>query len=102
ESGKGKDAPTHGLPACVLLTNDGREVEGYEDYPFEKWPESYNQNDGGYMEEVGEGEVIYKINFDNAYHLKYREQARGQVAKDVVTEKYILGMRILMLGFEQA
>jgi hypothetical protein len=28
--------------------------------------------------------------------------ARGDVARDVVTEKYILGMRILMLGYEHA
>jgi len=46
--------------------------------------------------------VLYKINYDNAYYIKYRNQQRGQVAKDAVTEKYILGMRILMLGFEHA
>jgi hypothetical protein len=28
--------------------------------------------------------------------------ARGDIARDVVTEKYILGMRILMLGYEHA
>jgi hypothetical protein len=28
--------------------------------------------------------------------------ARGEIARDVVTEKYILGMRILMLGYEHA
>ena len=27
---------------------------------------------------------------------------RGDIARDVVTEKYILGMRILMLGYEHA
>lgn len=45
---------------------------------------------------------MYKINYDNAYHVKYRLTARGDVARDVVTEKYILGMRILMLGYEHA
>ena len=28
--------------------------------------------------------------------------ARGDIARDVVTEKYILGMRILMLGYEHS
>lgn len=97
--GDGKDAPTHGLPKCVLLTKDGREVDGYA---VEVWPPGYDENDGGTIVEVGEGEVIYKINYDNAYHIKYRIQQRGQVAKDVITEKYILGMRILLLGFEHA
>ncbi|MGC2522275.1 MAG: hypothetical protein WA417_06515 [Stellaceae bacterium] len=34
--------------------------------------------------------------------MKYRMGARGDIARDVVTEKYILGMRILMLGYEHA
>jgi hypothetical protein len=45
---------------------------------------------------------MYKINFDNTYHLKYRLNVQGDIARDVVTEKYILGMRILMLGYEHA
>lgn len=97
--GDGQDAPTHGLPKCILLTNDGREVQGYS---VEPWPEGFSENDGGTVADLGENEVIYKINYDNAYHINYRKQQRGQIAKDVVTEKYILGMRILMLGFEHA
>ena len=99
ESGKGKDAPTHGLPACVLLTRDGRAINGYQ---VEEWPAEFTENEGGLIKDLGKGNTIYKINYDNAYHIKYREQQRGQVAKDVVTEKYILGMRILMLGYEHA
>ena len=45
---------------------------------------------------------MYPINYDNSYHLKYRMKERGDIARDVVTEKYILGMRIVMLAFEQA
>ena len=45
---------------------------------------------------------MYPINYDNSYHLKYRIKERGDIARDVVTEKYILGMRIVMLAFEQA
>lgn len=35
-------------------------------------------------------------------HLKYRLQQKGDVARDAVTEKFILGMRILMLGYEHS
>ena len=54
------------------------------------------------MQSLGDGNFIYRINYDNAYHLKYRLKERSQVGKDVITEKFILGMRIVMLGFEQA
>jgi len=96
--GQGQDAPTHGLPKCVLLTKAGREVNGYA---VEVWPEDFTEHDGGLIEDLG-SEIIYKINYDNAYHLKYRMDQRGDVARDAVTEKYILGMRILMLGYEHA
>lgn len=98
-SGKGQRAPTHGLPKCVLLTRDGRQISNYG---CQKWPQEFDEADGGLIEDFGKEGSIYKINYDNAYHLKYRDQQRGQVAKDAVTEKYILGMRILMLGFERA
>jgi len=95
--GQGEDAPTHGLPACVLLTRDGREVAGYK---TESWPDDFSETDGGLIEDLGT-ESVYKINYDNVYHLRYRKAASG-VARDVVTEKYILGMRILLLGCEHA
>lgn len=99
KKGDGKPAPTHGLPTCVLLTKDGRKV-GVED--TEAWPDGFTDQDGGTIQDLGDGKAIYKINYDNAYHLKYRLQARGEIARDVVSEKYILGMRILMLGYEHA
>jgi hypothetical protein len=97
--GKGKPVPTHGLPPYLLLTEDGRTIGEQE---TQRWPEGFDGNDGGMAEDLGEGRVLYKVNYDNAYHLKYRAGQRGDVAKDVVTEKYILGMRILMMGFERA
>jgi hypothetical protein len=97
--GKGDQPPTHGLPKCVLLTKDGRDIDGYS---VEQWPEDFDELEGGLIEELGRDDVVYKINYDNSYHLDYRRKQRGQVAMDVVTEKYILGMRILMLGFEHA
>ncbi len=97
--GKGDNAPTLGLPKCILLTKDGRDVDGYG---VERWPTDFNEHDGGVIEDLGAEGVVYKVNYDNAYHLKYRLQQRGDVAREVVTEKYILGMRILMLGYEHA
>jgi hypothetical protein len=34
--------------------------------------------------------------------LKYRQQQRGQIARDTLSQKYIIGMRIMLLGFEHA
>jgi hypothetical protein len=99
KQGEGRPAPTHGLPKYILLTKDGRSIGSQMTQP---WPDGFTENDGGIMEDLGEEGVLYKINYDNAYHLKYRMQQRGDVARDVVTEKYILGMRILMLGYEHA
>jgi hypothetical protein len=99
KEGAGSPAPTHGLPRYVLLTKDGRMVGDQETRP---WPEGFTEHDGGMVEDLGEEGVLYKINYDNSYHLKYRLQQRGDVARDVVTEKFILGMRILMLGYEHA
>jgi hypothetical protein len=70
-------------------------------YAVEKWPDGFTDTDGGLIQELGE-EAVYKINYDNAYHKKYRLSQRGDVAREVVTEKYILGMRILLLGYEHA
>lgn len=98
-AGEGEPAPTHGLPKYVLLTEDGRNIGDEE---TQVWPEGFEKVDGGTIEDLGERGTLYKINWDNAYHLKYRAQQRGDLARDVVTEKYILGMRIAMLGFEHA
>ena len=98
-AGTGTDAPNVGLPACVLLREHGEDLKGYT---VERWPAGFTQNDGGVIDDLGDGEIVYKINYDNAYHLKTRYGTRGQVERDVVTEKYILGMRVLLLGMEQA
>ena len=97
KAGQGEDAPMRGLPACVLLTRDGREVPGYD---TEQWPDDFSETDGGLIEDLGK-DSVYKINYDNVYHQKYRKAVSG-VARDVVTEKFILGMRILLLGCEHA
>lgn len=99
KKGDGSDAPTHGLPRYVLLTQDGRNVGEVE---TQKWPDGFSEHDGGAIHDLGDDGLIYQINYDNAYHLRYRQQQRGDIAREVVTEKYILGMRILMLGYEHA
>lgn len=91
--------PEKGLPKYKLLTKDGREVLGEK---TDKWPDGFADYDGGIVEDFGEDGLIYKINFDNASHLKYRQGRKSKVEKDALTQKYILGMRILMLGFEHA
>jgi len=97
--GTGSDAPTHGLPKYILLTKNGRHVGDQESEP---WPEGFAEYDGGVIRDLGSEGVIYLINYDNAYHLRYRQQQRGEIPREVVTQKYILGMRILMLGYEHA
>jgi hypothetical protein len=101
KTGEGPEAPTHGLPPYKLLTRDGHPVAGQD---TECWPEGmdFTELDGGLIDDYGEEGTVYKINYDNTYHVKYRLGARGDIARDVVTEKYILGMRILMLGYEHA
>lgn len=98
--GQGPPAPIHGLPPYTLMTKDGRAVGDYES--TDQRPEGFSEHDGGLVEDLGEQGVIYKINYDNSYHIRYRLGARGDVARDVMTEKLILGMCILMLGYEHA
>jgi hypothetical protein len=99
KTGEGDKKPTRGLPPYKLLTKDGRDINGHA---TEQWPTGFTELDGGDVHALGDGNFLYFVNYDNSYHMKYRLKERGQVAKDVVTEKYILGMRIVMLGFEHA
>lgn len=39
---------------------------------------------------------------DNAYHLRYRHRAKSDSARDLITQKYITGMRLFLLGFENS
>lgn len=81
------------------MTKDGREISGEE---TDTWPDGFSELDGGDIHDLGDGQVKYLINYDNAYHIQYRMRQRGDIARDVVTEKFVLGMRIMMLGFEHA
>ena len=83
KEGTGKPAPTHGLPPHRLMTEDGRKVGTQESIA---WPEGFNEYDGGSIDDLGEQGILYNINYDNAYHIKYRRAARGgDIGRDVVT-----------------
>lgn len=99
KTGDGDRKPTRGLPLFKLMTRDGRDINGDK---TEQWPDGFSEYDGGDVEDLGDSRFLYKINYDNTYHLKYRLKQRGETARDVVTAKFILGMRIVMLGFEHA
>ena len=96
--GTGEAAATRELPPYCLLTEDGRLVAGK---PTERWPEGFSDQDGGIAVDLG-NQTMFKINYDNVYHQAYRRAARGDVSKEVVTQKYTLGMLILMLGCDHA
>lgn len=99
---EGGEAPVVGLPKCILLTKDGREIPNYA---CQIWPRGFSAHDGGLVEDAPTEsgmEKIYKINYDNIYHIKYRSEQRNNIAKEALTAKYILGMRILMLGYEHS
>ena len=91
--------PSIGLPPYELLTSDGRTEAGQV---TKKWPDWMNDTDGGYVEDLGGGLKKYFINYDNTYHQSYRRNQRGQIVKDSISQKYILGMRVFMLGVERA
>lgn len=96
---KDQPQPKAGLPPFQLLTRDGRELDGQ---PTAKWPSKFDEDDGGRVENLGDGQLKYFINYDNAYHLKARHKQRGDGARNALSQKYILGMRILLLGIEHA
>jgi hypothetical protein len=91
--------PDIGMPEYLLLTKDGRAIPGH---PTDHWPEDFTDDDGGLVKDLGQGRKLYKINYDNRFHLAYRQRQRGEVNRDSISQKYIIGMRLLMLGLEHA
>ena len=97
--GTSAEQPNVGLPPYKLLTYNGREDAGQQ---TEQWPEGMTDEDGGSVEDLGSNGKLYKINIDNKWLQSYRRAQRGQILKDSMTQKYILGMRIFLLGIERA
>lgn len=98
-------AHKRGLPPPALLTKDGREIDGKK---TEKWAEvdlpgpAFNEYDGGSVKDLGELGKMYYINYDNASFQNYLKAQKRKDDSTAVTKKYILGMRIVLLGMEHA
>lgn len=90
-----------GLPPCDLLTKDGRTVmDGTETISWESFDGYQNcgKEDGGFISDFGEQGKKHYVNYDNVFFQSYLRQAKEE--KSSAEKKYILGMRILMLGME--
>lgn len=90
-----------GLPKHMWITKDGRRIGDVETKPWETL-EDFTDQDGGYVDDLGEGEKIYYINYDNAHFQHFLVNERKDGEKRVLTEQYRLSMLILMMGFEDA
>ncbi len=87
-----------GLPRLVLLTRDGRKIGGE---PTNPWPEGYSELDGGRMGEDRDNPTI-EVNVDNVHRKRYCMRAKTKATKDLLTQKYITGMRLFLLCLERA
>ena len=100
-SGEGNDDTTEGraLPPSKWLTRDGRLI-GEEETDI--WPEDFNDQDGGRIDDFGEGQTLYYINYDNAHFRRFLDRERNDLDKKVVTQQYRIGMLVLMMGLEDS
>lgn len=93
-----------GLPQRKLVTKDGRQINGEDTV---KWEDAesgvgtFDKEAGGYVKKLDESESVYYINYDNAYFQTYLNKQKKERQAEVA-QKYVLGMRILMLGLERA
>ena len=87
------------LPPTKWLTRDGRLLGGDA---TDAWPEDFTDQDGGEVRDLGEGQKLYCLNYDNAHFRHFLDRERDDVNKKVITEQYRIGMLVLMMGFEDA
>ena len=64
--------------------------------------DGYADQDGGAVQDLGDEQKIYFINYDNAHFQHFLVRERTDVQKRVLTEQFRLSMLILMMGFEDA
>ena len=88
-----------GLPPSKWLTSDGRLIGEEETDP---WPEGFTDQDGGTVTDLGEGQMLYRINYDNAHFRRFLDRENNDLDKRVVAEQYRMGMLVLMMGLEDA
>ena len=94
-----------GLPPFKLVTSDGREINGEATEEWdaaESGPGKFDKEAGGYIQKLDDGESLYLINYDNSFFQSYLRAQKTDARQSEVSQKYILGMRILMLGLERA
>ena len=87
------------LPPTKWLTKDGRIIGGEE---TDQWPDDFTDQDGGKVDDLGEGQKLFCINYDNAHFRRFLDRERNDVDKKVVAEQYRMGMLVLTLGIEDA
>ena len=99
ENGEDEVTEARGLPPTKWLTRDGRLI-GEEE--TERWSEDFTDQDGGEVDDLGDGQMVYKINYDNAHFRNFLDRERDDLNKRVITEQYRVGMLVLMMGLEDA
>lgn len=99
---KDEPQPRRGLPRVAYLTKDGRDVMGQPSTSWSQSGKDINELDGGYVSDTGDDGLIYYVNIDNSHFHKFERKAKGDEAKGVLLQKYVTGMRLLMLGYENA
>ena len=87
------------LPPSKWLTRDGRSI-GEEE--TEEWPDDFTDQDGGRVDELGESQRVYGINYDNAHFRRFLDSERNEINKKVIAQQYRIGMLVLMMGLEDA
>ena len=87
------------LPPSKWLTRDGRPIGEDE---TDEWPDDFTDQDGGRVDDLGESQKIYCINYDNAHFRRFLDGERNEINKKVIAQQYRIGMLILMMGLEDA
>ena len=99
DNGDDEDKQSRGLPPTRWFTRDGRSI-GKEE--TDRWPDDFTDQDGGKVQDLGENQRIFWINYDNAHFRHFLDKERSDVDKKVVAEQYRLSMLVLMMGLEDA
>ena len=100
ESGEQEESQEgRALPPTRWLTRDGRPIG---DLATDHWPSDFTDQDGGLVNELGDGQKLYLFNYDNAHFRRFLDGERNDLNKKVVTEQFRIGMLVLMMGLEDA
>ena len=99
DNGEEETTEAKGLPPTRWLTKDGRPIGEDESRP---WPDDFTDQDGGKVDDLGEGNTVYSINYDNAHFRRFLDGERDDLNKKVIVEQYRVGMLVLMMGLEDA